>query len=687
MRKNRDGLAGKRSKFAMAFHAFQPVFNFEGEVEKAFEKAYRPFLETMEKFPSVKGTFHFSGNMLEWLERKKPEYISLMKTMSERGQIEIMGGGFFEPVIPTIPREDALGQIRMMTRAVERIFGVKPLGAWTTERVWHRSLADIYREEGMEYTILDDNHLLSSFGSEQTAFGPCVTYGDRSSIKVFPASARLRYLIPFRAPARIIGYMKQVAGDKDIDNPCFFFADDLEKFGAWPRTYDHVHKKKWLEKFFRAVTKEKEWLETLTYSEIAQFGVTHDVGVLQPASYCEMDEWSGGDFANFMKKYPESGRMHSRMLDVSEKISCKNIQNEQLNSRKNPRGAQTELFKAQTNCPYWHGTFGGVYLPHLRAGIYSHIIRAEKILEASDRAEGSPVFCAEKTRDKDTGESILGNRYLKVYIDSSKGAEIGEIDLKEREVNLVNSFSRRREKYHKKLQKGHSSVIRKARNVAIRDDTREIDVHEILGISEKGLNKVLAYDDYRRACFITRLEQGSCKWEKFAGGSGSKRNFFGGKYFSETSVRKDLITRRFKASGAFLTSSGEKTAKVDVVKEVTLGTSSSIMVTQAVRSEMGVAGGVSFGMEFNFLLWDASIIKGPRVFVSDMIELTDMYSGLEVKLFMDKPRKMFTYPVYTINETERGLGKTFQGVCAVVGDKFSSIRTEEEKICAAIYIK
>lgn len=666
----------EKVKFAMAFHAFQPVFNFEGEVEKAFDLSYGPFLAVLEKFPSVKATFHFSGNMLDWLEEKKPEYIETLKKMRSAGQIEIMGGGYFEPIMPAIPRQDAAEQIKMMSRLVERIFGEKPSGAWTTERVWHRSLADIYSAEGIKYTILDDNHLLSSYSGDKGLFRPCVTYGDEGSVTACPASTKLRYLMPFSAPERTVEYIKNAA--RDVDAPCFFFADDLEKFGAWPRTHTHVYRKKWLERFFTLLERESSWLETSTYSEVASLSHKEDIGVLSPASYSEMEDWSEGSFGNFMKKYPESGRMYERMLEVSGKISEKSLGAELPRARK-------ELFKAQTNCPYWHGTFGGVYLPHLRSGVYSHIIRAEKILESGSKREKGPVFCAENVSDKKTGESVIGNQHLKLYISPENGASIEEIDLKDREINLVNSFSRRREPYHRKLERGHWSVTREARKKAETSEGSDVDIHEILGVGEKGLEKVLAYDGYRRSCFITRVSEGHVKWDIFASSGRQSNVFFGGKYTSGTAAGKDLITRVFSAKGQLR--HGVPSTEIEVEKKITLGTFPAIGVEQTVRGVSDGESELGFAMEFNFLVWDANVMKGPRMSVCDEIELTDRYSGLEIRMFMDRPLKVWTYPVYTVNETERGLGKTFQGSCVVMGDNFIIKGRDERKICAAIYVK
>ena len=43
--------------------------------------------------------------------------------------------------------------------------------------------------------------------------------------------------------------------------------------------------------------------------------------------------------------------------------------------------ALTELYRGQCNCSYWHGAFGGVYLPHLRHAIYNHLIAADNLID------------------------------------------------------------------------------------------------------------------------------------------------------------------------------------------------------------------------------------------------------------------------------------------------------------------
>ena len=45
--------------------------------------------------------------------------------------------------------------------------------------------------------------------------------------------------------------------------------------------------------------------------------------------------------------------------------------------------ALDHIWQAQCNCAYWHGVFGGLYLPHLRFGLYRNLIQAQAKLDGA----------------------------------------------------------------------------------------------------------------------------------------------------------------------------------------------------------------------------------------------------------------------------------------------------------------
>ena len=86
----------------------------------------------------------------------------------------------------------------------------------------------------------------------------------------------------------------------------------------------------------------------------------------------------GGFWRNFKVKYPESNQMYSRMMYVSElfqRALAQGCNQQALDT------AQDHLYQGQCNCSYWHGAFGGIYLPHLRNAVYQHLLAAETLLE------------------------------------------------------------------------------------------------------------------------------------------------------------------------------------------------------------------------------------------------------------------------------------------------------------------
>jgi alpha-amylase/alpha-mannosidase (GH57 family) len=126
------------SKFQLVLliHAHQPVGNFEKVFESAYVHSYLPFIEVLERHPSVRMGLHYTGSLLEWIERAHPEYFVRIRALVSRGQVEIVGGGFFEPILISIPPEDRREQITRLADYIEKHFGARPRGAWLAERVW-----------------------------------------------------------------------------------------------------------------------------------------------------------------------------------------------------------------------------------------------------------------------------------------------------------------------------------------------------------------------------------------------------------------------------------------------------------------------------------------------------------------------------------------------------------------------
>ena len=271
-------------------HSHQPVGNFEHVFEHAYDMAYLPFVEVLERFPAVRVTQHFTGPLLDWFAACRPEFVERLAALVDAGQVEIMGGGYYEPLLCAIPERDSVAQITRMAEFCKKHFGQSPRGMWLTERVWEPHMPRILNQAGIEYTALDDTHFMCSGLEPHELFGYYMTENEGCAVKVFPILKTLRYFIPFHQVFESINYLKEHASE---DGPrCAVIHDDGEKFGVWPGTNASVYTEGWLEAFFQAITDNQNWLHSVTYSDYIDNAPALGRTYITAASYEEMMEWA-----------------------------------------------------------------------------------------------------------------------------------------------------------------------------------------------------------------------------------------------------------------------------------------------------------------------------------------------------------------------------------------------------------
>src|SRR4029077_14965899 len=197
-------------------------------MELTYEHSYLPFVESVARHPRVRLGLHYSGTLLEWLAEKHPEYIQRIGALAARGQGEIVGGGFCEPILIAIPHEDRLEQIRRLSRYIEDHFGKRPTGAWLAERVWEPQLPAVLAEAGVDYTLVDDSHFLTAGREISELFGYYISDECGKTVKLIPGLQELRYLLPFGTVEDSVAYLRRSANDHPGGMACM--GDEMENF-------------------------------------------------------------------------------------------------------------------------------------------------------------------------------------------------------------------------------------------------------------------------------------------------------------------------------------------------------------------------------------------------------------------------------------------------------------------------
>ncbi len=677
----------KPIRLALVLHNHQPIGNFHHVFEQAYQESYQPFLDVFSRYESLKIALHTSGSLIEWLGEHHPEYLDRLAELVAQGRIEIIGGAFFEPILAMLPTRDRIGQIRAFTGWLENRLGGRIRGIWIAERVWEQSFTRDIAAAGIEYTVLDDFHFKCAGLTEPELHGYYATEDDGRVLSIFPGSERLRYAIPFADPQETIDYLRRIADEHD--NPVVVFGDDGEKFGSWPETHAHCYQDRWLERFFDALVQNQDWIRVTTPAETIDHVPPLDKIYLPDCSYREMTEWvlpvpqqvefdslsraiaedprwpvlkrfvRGGNWRNFKVRYREADEMYSRMMHVSGRIEdamksgiCGELIEE----------AQTELYRGQCNCGYWHGAFGGIYLPHLRNAVYQKLIRAENL---ADRATNRPDRWVEARAEDfnfDTRQEVqLANDKLIALVSPNSGGHLYELDVRSVCHNLLATLTRKPEAYHRKVLGGSNGNGQCA------------SIHERVICKQEGLDQRIRYDAYPRKSLVDLFYDNHATLEAAAAGQAAQRgDFVLGAYEARLRRNPDRVQLMLVRDGMAFG------MPLRITKGVTLSAGSSTLEIGYLLEGLHNDIPLHFAVELNFAgmpagaedryFYDVDGTQlgqlGARLDLHEVqgLGLVDEWLGLDVNLKASRPTHFWTFPVESVSQSEGGFELVHQSV-------------------------
>ncbi len=684
--------------FIFGVHNHQPVGNFDFVFEEAYSKAYLPFLEALEHYPKIRLMYHTTGPLWDWLEIYHPDFLERIRVLTKRGQIELMTSGYYEPILAVLPDRDKQGQIRMMTDYLRQKFNAEAKGLWLAERVWEPHLAKPLANCGIEFVTLDDYHFHSAGVNPEELRGYYLTDEQGYSVAVYPISMPLRYLIPFSKPEEAIKYLRQ--NTNEASDNLLVMCDDGEKFGLWPGTHEWVHQKGWLEKFFSQLENamDEGWLTMTTCSE---FSIDHSPRgrvYLPCASYFEMSQWSlpaesgakfseiihqfedegqldrlrpylkGGFWRNFIAKYDESNYMYRKALWVSNQIE--RLENTpdaaKQGNHKRLEAAQRSLYRAQCNCAYWHGVFGGLYLPHLRHAVYQNLLEAEDLCNQldPDKEDFTDIEGADFDADGST-EILLRNDRVGILVSPHRGGSIYEFDFIPARYNLLNTLRRHEESYHKRVAKADDKIKEGA------------SIHDQVRSKENDLGNYLIYDKHPRGALL----------DHFLSAEESPESLQSGKYyelgdFIDRSYRTEIRANKKEKSITMRCIGTVVDNEIEVKKTVQLlRDCDGLQVSYRIVNISEIPLTILFAPEFNFAMLAGD--SPDRYYKSDnglnkqplrsqgitqnahQFSIVNEADNFEVRFEFRQKTEVWRYPVETVSQSESGFERVYQSSCVL----------------------
>ena len=498
-------------RFILGLHLHQPVGNFDHVFRQHVEDVYAPLLEKLEQTNLFPVVLHVSGPLLEWLAAHEPAWLDRLAGHVREGRIELLLAGFYEPILASLTRRDRIEQVAWMREWLAERFGTEAESLWLTERVWEPDLVADLADADVRAVLVDDRHFLVSGFSREQLHTWYLTEHDCRRLAVFPIDERLRYLVPFRPPEETAAYLRELHA---AGQPLALLADDGEKFGGWPGTKEWVYEKGWFDGFASQVNAlvHEGIVQLSTLRGALEHVPSGGLAYLPSASYREMEGWSlpaepqnalhqleqgageerlagvegallrGGHWKHFLVKYPEANRLHKMAAALS--ALC--------HRRGDPAAPRRAVARAQCNDAYWHGVFGGLYLPHLRGALWAELAHAEALLR-----DGEPIAWEVLDLDADGHDEIwVHSAHCSVLVAPARGGAIEVCTRFAERRNLADTLTRRREAYH--------ALDSEATATAHPTDDRGMpSIHHI----ESGLrlDALPPLDPHDRALFVERL--------------------------------------------------------------------------------------------------------------------------------------------------------------------------------------
>jgi 4-alpha-glucanotransferase len=511
-------------RFVFALHLHQPVGNFDHVFESHAADVYRPLIRQLAQRQFGPVLLHVSGPLVEWLEMHDTKLLDDIARLVTDGAIEPLLGGMYEPILASIPRADRIEQIAWHRESIRRRFGADASGLWLTERVWEPELPADLARAGVQYVFVDDRHFLVSGYRRDELHQPFRTESDGHAVSVLAIDERLRYLIPFHDPSATRELLRSL---REAGLPLAVYADDGEKFGGWPGTKALVYERGWFDAFCDMLSALRdEGVVTLARGrDVIRDVPSRGPAYLPTASYQEMEAWSlppeaarrlavlehdigaprmagpdrafirGAHWRNFLSRYAEANRLHKKTSALSVlSRACGD-----------PPAARQAIGRAQCNDAYWHGVFGGLYLPHLRAALWRQLAIAEQVLRSGESLSADVIDI-----DGDGSDEIwVHSPSFSAIIAPARGGAMVEYTHFASGVNFADSLTRRLEAYHFPTVNGHGSERRDGDVESIHDLESKLGLAEpppsdlddrAIGVA-RALSPSLTLDEYASARF------------------------------------------------------------------------------------------------------------------------------------------------------------------------------------------
>src|SRR5262245_48072550 len=325
--------------------------------------------------------------------------------------------------------------------------------------------------------------------------------------------------------------------------------------------------------------------------------------------------------------------------------------------------ARQALYRGQCNCPYWHGAFGGIYLPHLRNAVYNQLIACDNLLDQATGKTGGYVEASVDDYNFDARQEIrLANDKLIGLLAPASGGMLYELDVRSICHNLLATLARRPEAYHRKIAAGANN-----------GNGEVASIHDRIVFKQAGLDQRLQYDRWPRKSLLDHFYDASANLHTVSRGEAAEHgDFVQGVYESRVRRSSDRVQVQLSRLG------NVAGRDVRITKGITATAGSPTLEVAYILENLPADLAVHFSIELNFSGLPAGADDryfhdgrgnrlgqlGRQLDLTDVqtLNLVDEWLGIDVGLSFNRPTGLWTFPVETVSQSERGFELVHQSV-------------------------
>ena len=382
--------------FCLTLTANSTVLSTSSTPEQQYQKIYKKLISFLYQNPSAKIAFSFSGSQLEWFETKHPEFLQILRELLSRKQIEILGGGYYNPVFPLLAPVDRSGQIELFTAELRRLTGKRPRGISILSSVWDNSLIPCFQNCGMEWLELDS----SIIPSQNLHYLPQILSEQGKSLKVLPVYRNLTDTkkSPEEYLASLFEQIDNATKDDDFN---YYTSQRVISVNLEIENAESFIADGWIEEFYK--TADEHFAEKIKISLPTEYlhraeefvpsfvarGIRNDVAKWALKPYEQTVSGSGQPVSinSFLLTYNRCRSLYNRELYISMLVSnCHGDKSRKTSARR-------ALWKAQAGETLLCSPQGIFADNRLRQNAYKNLTETEKFIrEAADFKESVTSF-------------------------------------------------------------------------------------------------------------------------------------------------------------------------------------------------------------------------------------------------------------------------------------------------------